>query len=381
MNLGLFKQANGWGDGETGFYVGLGGNDSNPTQFYKMTYGGAIKWINNSGTTYNFWSNANHGASSGLDADLLDGQHGSYYASLASPALTGTPTAPTATAGTNTTQIATTAFVSTAVANLINSAPGALDTLDELAAALGDDANFASTVTNALAGKASTVHTHTASEISDSGNVGRNLLTTSSATASTLFFKKNPDHTITLEDAATFRTSTGTAAASHTHSAADVTSGTLVVGRGGTGTATAPTAGGIIWATSTSAYASTALGTSGQFLQSAGTSTPVWANLTTNITTISNLAPNTNSSSFSVTGYRWVIITGFKHSALTEVVFQTWVDLNDTNQYSTTARTRRIVWNNDTSTFGDDLTIQNSTGLRLQFAAGINFTYRLDGVR
>ncbi len=66
-------------------------------------------------------------------------------------------------------------------------------------------------------------HTHTASQISDSGNVGRNLLTTSSATASTLFFKKNPDHTITLEDAATFRTSTGTAAASHTHAISDVT--------------------------------------------------------------------------------------------------------------------------------------------------------------
>jgi hypothetical protein len=372
-------------------------------------------------------------------------------APLASPTLTGTPAAPTATAGTNTTQIATTAFVSTAVANLINSAPGALDTLDELAAALGDDASFATTVTNSIAtklplaggtitnssgttsnsiyfntaqtftgpylrgqvqdlyrgyytsqykiwdegndgtgstldadlldgnhasafylatnpsgytsntgtvtsvggtgtvsgltltgtvtgsgnlslggtlststsalsdikanlttqnanniiisgfyhgdtnvpttdgesdksiwhnqyggssswatqlatswrngrmwirnkengtweswyevftenhlpaisevtglqtaldSKAATSHTHTASQISDSGNVGRNLLTTSSATASTLFFKKNPDHTITLEDAATFRTSTGTAAASHTHAISDVT--------------------------------------------------------------------------------------------------------------------------------------------------------------
>jgi hypothetical protein len=44
-----------------------------------------------------------------------------------------------------------------------------------------------------------TSHTHVATDISNSGNVGRNLLTTSSATASTLFFKKNPDHTITLE--------------------------------------------------------------------------------------------------------------------------------------------------------------------------------------
>ena len=71
-----------------------------------------------------------------------------------SPALTGTPTAPTAVAGTNTTQIATTQYVRTEVANLVNSAPGALDTLDELAAALGDDASFAATVTTAIGLKA-----------------------------------------------------------------------------------------------------------------------------------------------------------------------------------------------------------------------------------
>ncbi|WP_435988206.1 head decoration protein [Sulfitobacter sp. SH22] len=74
-------------------------------------------------------------------------------AALASPALTGTPTAPTATAGTNTTQIASTAFVAAAIGALIDAAPGAMDTLNELAAALGDDPNFATTVTNALAGK------------------------------------------------------------------------------------------------------------------------------------------------------------------------------------------------------------------------------------
>jgi hypothetical protein len=76
-------------------------------------------------------------------------------AALASPAFTGTPTAPTATAGTNTTQVATTAFVGTAVSNLVASAPAALDTLNELAAALGSDANFSTTMTNALALKAS----------------------------------------------------------------------------------------------------------------------------------------------------------------------------------------------------------------------------------
>lgn len=75
-------------------------------------------------------------------------------APLASPALTGTPTAPTANPGTNTTQIATAAFVQAAIAALVASAPGTLDTLNELATALGDDPNFATTMTNALAAKA-----------------------------------------------------------------------------------------------------------------------------------------------------------------------------------------------------------------------------------
>jgi hypothetical protein len=82
-------------------------------------------------------------------------------APLESPALTGTPTAPTATAGTNTSQVATTEFVGTAVSNLVAAAPGALDTLDELAAALGDNASFATTVTNSLADKASLTSANT----------------------------------------------------------------------------------------------------------------------------------------------------------------------------------------------------------------------------
>jgi hypothetical protein len=65
------------------------------------------------------------GASSGLDADLLDGQHGTYY----------------------------TSYADTAVANLVDSSPATLDTLNELAAALGDDPNFATTVTNSIATK------------------------------------------------------------------------------------------------------------------------------------------------------------------------------------------------------------------------------------
>ena len=135
------------------------------------------------------------GAGSGLDADKLDGQQGSHYAPKASPALTGTPTAPTAVAGDSTTQVASTEFVQTEISNglggidlslyapkaspaltgtptaptqvpgtndttlattsfiqaalatLVASSPGTLDTLNELAAALGDDPNFATTMT------------------------------------------------------------------------------------------------------------------------------------------------------------------------------------------------------------------------------------------
>ncbi|HFT9693273.1 TPA: tail fiber protein [Escherichia coli] len=74
-------------------------------------------------------------------------------APLNSPALSGTPTTPTATKGTNNTQIASTAFVMAAIAELVDSSPDALNTLNELAAALGNDPNFATTMTNALAGK------------------------------------------------------------------------------------------------------------------------------------------------------------------------------------------------------------------------------------
>lgn len=86
-----------------------------------------------------------------MDADIAT------KAPIASPTFTGTPAAPTASPGTDTTQIATTAFVAAAlsagIASLIDSSPTALNTLNELAAALDDDPNFATTVTNALAGK------------------------------------------------------------------------------------------------------------------------------------------------------------------------------------------------------------------------------------
>lgn len=88
-------------------------------------------------------------------------------APLASPAFTGIPTVPTAAAGTNNLQAANTAFVQTAIAALVGSSPAALDTLKELADAIGNDPNFATTMLNSLAGKANKTETYTKTETVD----------------------------------------------------------------------------------------------------------------------------------------------------------------------------------------------------------------------
>ena len=104
-------------------------------------------------------------------------------APLASPALTGVPTAPTAAAATDTTQIATTAYVRAEVAALVNSAGSTLDTLGEIATALGNDANLSTTLTNAIALKAPLANptftgTNTVAALTVSGS---GLITASSA--------------------------------------------------------------------------------------------------------------------------------------------------------------------------------------------------------
>jgi len=111
-------------------------------------------------------------------------------APLASPTFTGVPAAPTAAAGTSTTQLATTAFVGTAVANLVDGSPEALNTLNELAAALGDDANFSTTVLNQIGTVSSNTVTNatniTALETRRTNNIAGAIssVTTSDLTAS-----------------------------------------------------------------------------------------------------------------------------------------------------------------------------------------------------
>ncbi|TDS93408.1 phage tail protein [Erwinia rhapontici] len=95
------------------------------------------------------------------------------YATTASPALSGTPTTPTPAAGNNSQQLANTAFVQTAIAALLAGSPAALDTLKELADALGGDAHFSTTVLNALAGKMEI--TKNGADINDVAQFRKNL--------------------------------------------------------------------------------------------------------------------------------------------------------------------------------------------------------------
>ena len=124
--------------------------------------------VGDGGLTTNDFTNADHSKLNAIAASANNYAHPSNHAisvitglqtalnlkaPLASPALTGAPTAPTAAANTNTTQVATTAYVQTELTDLIGGAPATLDTLNELAAAINDDATYASTLTTALATK------------------------------------------------------------------------------------------------------------------------------------------------------------------------------------------------------------------------------------
>ena len=124
-------------------------NNSYATQLGFDTYNNNLYTRTNNNGTWTSWAEIWHagvdGSGSGLDADLLDGQEGSYYRAYAN--LTGTPTIPSLSG------YATESYVGTQISNLVDSSPAALNTLNELAAAIGDDASFSTTVTNNIATK------------------------------------------------------------------------------------------------------------------------------------------------------------------------------------------------------------------------------------
>ena len=154
-----------------------------------QTSSGSVAYATNSGSsTYAASAGAapipasvSYSASSGVSNNsvALGGQTSSYYAPISSPTFTGTPLAPTAASATNTTQIANTAFVRGEISNLVNSAPTTLDTLNELAAALGNDPNFATTTASSIGLKAPIANPTFTGTV----NLGSNIATGSVTTA------------------------------------------------------------------------------------------------------------------------------------------------------------------------------------------------------
>ena len=137
-------------DGLEKFRINGGGSGNGAWGLGGQNYGTAGQCITSNGSTSApTWQTPTVDLSSYSTTSTI----ASTYAPLSSPSLTGNPTAPTQTAGNSTTRLATTEFVTTAVSNLVDSAPGTLNTLNELASALGDDANFSTTVTNSIATK------------------------------------------------------------------------------------------------------------------------------------------------------------------------------------------------------------------------------------
>jgi phage-related tail fiber protein len=142
-------------DGNATSVIAIGGDGVFATKSYVTT---AVAAVDVSSQLANYLTTANAGStyltiSSASSTYLSQSSASTTYAPLASPALTGVPTAPTPAAGTNTTQLATTAFVTGAVSDLVAAAPSTLNTLNELAAALGNDASFSTTITASIGNK------------------------------------------------------------------------------------------------------------------------------------------------------------------------------------------------------------------------------------
>jgi hypothetical protein len=185
----------------------------------------------------------------------------------------------------------------------------------------------------------------------------------------------------------------------HTHAAADVTSGTFAIARGGTGSSSITTAGGVIYYSSTGQNL-VAGGAASQnaFLQATGYNgvhyfgnwvTPATAGLSIgpelySTTDIASLAQNTlSTSAYSVSGFRFATVQLSNTAAnTTTTVWTGRIDLTDTNQRSTTtgqSRFHRMVWNNGTSTFADNFEIYAASSSTIQFrhSAGVTFRYRI----
>ncbi|SOC90135.1 Phage tail repeat like [Rhizobium sp. AN5] len=159
----------------------------------------------------------------------INGLQAQLDAFIASPAFTGTPTVPTKAPSDRSLAIANTEYVRQALDEMIGAAPGTLDTLQEIADALGDDPNFAATMTQALAGKADAGHTHAMADITGLVAAINGLAPkaspalTGTPTAPTAAAATNNTQLATTAHVKLAIAASGLAATGHQHVIADVT--------------------------------------------------------------------------------------------------------------------------------------------------------------
>ena len=149
---------------------------------------------------------------------------------LPAVAVPSTSTATTQAASDNTTKIATTAYVTTAIANLIDGAPGTLNTLNELAAALADDASFSSSVTTSLAAKANLA----APNFTGNVTFDSTTLTVDSSNNRVGIGTASPAHDL---DVLTSTASTSKSMRLGTTASSGANNATMIISNGGTGDA------------------------------------------------------------------------------------------------------------------------------------------------
>jgi len=128
--------------------LSINGSTGNVTVAQSLTVSGGLAADGGIGVTGNVTVT---GTVDGVDIAARNTLFGGLTSS--SGVLTNGVTATTQSASDNSTKVATTAYTDTAIANLVDSSPSALNTLNELAAALGDDASFSTTVNNNIATK------------------------------------------------------------------------------------------------------------------------------------------------------------------------------------------------------------------------------------
>jgi hypothetical protein len=120
------------------------------------------------------------------------------------------------------------------------------------------------------------------------------------------------------------------------------------------------------------------IGTAGQFL-TVSSGTPNWIHKSTSITASAAVSSST-AATINVTGYRMVLVQVWRNT--TDQSYSFWVDLTDTTyNFSTTARNLRFRWWDGSSGWDNTITVQNSSGLRLQHNAGGTFIFKCTGVR